>query len=215
MAQNTEPQSLRTAVEAASTRIGRPLGARPVDLNTVRKPDDTPEIDFGSETETALRNLETAVETYQASEGQPNTDLLDARAEVNRLLAELNAAQTTLALEEQKGSLLDRLNASVLVAERHVESLRNHYQRLVTDQILKQRFGQSVPVRAVSSDTKRELRLHARLTNLQRFHIPGRTLHEQITPEFVYARAEKAATTLDALNRHIAQDQAGNVKNNA
>lgn len=214
MAQNTQPRSLRTAVQAASNRIGLPLGARSVDLNAdlVRKQSEVPQIDFIAEAETALNTLENAVAGYQAIEGEPNMELLNARAEVNRLLAELTAAQAKLSLEEQKGSFLDRLNASVLVAESRIESLRNHYEKLVVDQILKQWFGQSIPHHAIGQERKRELRMHVRISSLQKFRISGRTLFEEITPEFVFSRAEKAATTLDALKRHIAQDQADNAK---
>ena len=212
MAQNTP--SLTTALQAAQSRLGQPSSTRPSALSEglVRKQTEIPEIDFEAEAETALNKLEDAVDVYQSNEDKPNMELLNARAEVNRLLTELTAAQAKLALEEQKGSFLDRLNASVLVAESRIESLRNHHERLVTDQILKQRFGQSVPVHAIGSDTKRELRLHVRITSLQKFRIPGRTLHEQITPEYVYARAEKAAATLDALQRHIGADLKENAK---
>ena len=215
MAQNTpSAPSLTTALQAAQSRLGQPVSARPSALSEglVRQQTETPEIDFVSEAVTALSTLENAVADYQATDGKPNIDLLNARAGVNRLLTELSAAQARLALEEQKGSFLDRLNAAILTAESRVESLRNHYTRLVTDQILKQRFGQLVPVHAVSSDTKRELQLHVRITSLQKFKIPGRTLHEKITPESVYARAEKVAATLAELRQYIETDQANNAK---
>jgi hypothetical protein len=43
---------------------------------------------------------------------------------------------------------------------------------------------------------------------LKQFHIGRRDSFEQLTPEYLYQRAEKAATTLDALRRHIQADQA-------
>lgn len=214
MPKETQPPSLTTALHAAQARTGQQVNTRPTATNEslVRTRTEIPQIDFIAEASTAISNLETAVETYQENEDKPNMELLNARAEVNRLSAELSAAEAKLALEQQRGSFLDRLNASVLVAENRVESLRNHYQRLVTDQILRERFGQSVPTHAIGRDTRRELSLHIRITSLQKFRIPGRTLHQQITGEYVYARAEKAASTLDALKRHIVQDQADNAK---
>jgi hypothetical protein len=77
----------------------------------------------------------------------------------------------------------------------------------VTDELLKERFGQSVNIAALSKDTKKELRFHIRITNLQKFYIARRGDYDQITSEYLYARAEKAAVTLDALRTYIAEDQ--------
>ena len=171
-----------------------------------------PEIDFVAEASTAISNLEIAVETYQANEGKPNTDLLNARVEVNRLSAELNAAQQRLALEEQKGSFLDRLNAAVHTAENRVQSLLNNYTNAVRDQVLFGWFGQSIPPHAISNERKNDLELHVRISRLKQFKIGDRSMYEVLTPEYLFARAEKAATTLDALRKYIAKDQADNVK---
>jgi hypothetical protein len=65
------------------------------------------------------------------------------------------------------------------------------------------RYGQRINYASLGSEAKRDLRMHVQITDLQRFHIGRRDNFEQITPEYLYQRAEKAATTLDALRRHI------------
>jgi hypothetical protein len=45
---------------------------------------------------------------------------------------------------EAKGSWLDQLNQAVFVAESRVEGLVNHYNRVVTDELIQMRYGQRI-----------------------------------------------------------------------
>jgi hypothetical protein len=54
--------------------------------------------------------------------------------------------------------------------------------------------------------------LHVRLTNLKRFHLQRRGDFDVVTPEYLHARAEKAAAILDALRKYIEQDHAEQAK---
>jgi len=85
------------------------------------------------------------------------------------LEAQLNEARAKLKDLEAQGSWLDRFNAAVHVAERQLEVLRGNYERRVIDELLKERFGQAVNIAALSKYTRREIRLHIRITNLQKF----------------------------------------------
>ena len=198
---------LATALQAAQQRQQISLNPSGPNEGLVRRK-EIPEIDFTVETAQALDTLETAVVEYQGREGKPNIPLLEARTKVVELEVALNQARQTLAQFEARGSWMDHFNTAVYSAERQVESLLNHYTRQVTDELLRVKFGQSVNVAVLSSDTKRELRMHARITNLRQFQIPRRGNYDQVTPEYLYARAEKAAATLDTLRQYIEQDQA-------
>lgn len=70
------------------------------------------------------------------------------------------------------------------------------------------RYGQSINFASLGSEAKRDLRMHVRLTNLKRFYNARRGDFDVVTPEYLYARAEKAAVMLDELRKYIAEDQA-------
>lgn len=201
--------TLVSALQAAQARLAQPVSTRPQALSEgLVRQQELPEIDFAAETSTAISNLEDAVETYQAVDGQPNVPLIEANQAVVLLEAQLEEARKHLKELEAKGSWVDRFNQAVHVAERQVEVLRGNYERKVTNELLKERFGQTVNIAALSSATKRELRFHIRVTNLKRFYIQRRGDYDQITPDYLYKRAEAAAATLDALRKYIAEDQA-------
>jgi hypothetical protein len=50
------------------------------------------------------------------------------------------------------------------------------------------------------------------MTNLKQFHVVQRGNFDVITPEYLFARAEKVAAKLDALRAHIAQDKQQHAK---
>jgi hypothetical protein len=205
---NNLTMSKELSSQLATALQRQQISTQPVALSEgLVRQTEIPEIDFAAEASTAISKLETAVVEYQGREGQPNLPLIEARTKVVELEAALNEARQALAQLEARGSWMDHFNTAVYSAERQVEALLNHYTRQVTDELLRVKFGQSVNVAALSSDTKRELRMHARLTNLRQFQIPRRGNYDQVTPEYLYARAEKAAATLDALRQYIAKDQ--------
>jgi hypothetical protein len=201
--------TLTTALAAAQARISVRASTNPIGLseNLVRQT-EIPEIDFAAETSQALDTLEAAVVDYQGREGTVNQPLVDARQSVVLLETQLTEARAKLRELESKGSFLDQLNQAVLLSERRVEGLVNHYSKVVTDELMQIRYGQKVNFAALGSEAKRDLRMHVRLTDLKQFHISGRGNFDHVTPEYLFQRAEKTANTLDALRQHIAQDQA-------
>src|SRR3979411_1271291 len=207
MAQNAN--TLATALLAAQARTQQKPSTNPSALSEgLVRQTEMSEIDFAAETLAAISNLEDAVLEYQSKDGQPNIELINSRQAVVLLQAQLEEARKSLAALESKGSFLDQLNQAVLLSERRVEGLVNHYSKVVTDELMQIRYGQKVNFAALGSEATRDLRMHVRLTDLKQFHISGRGNFDQVTPEYLYARAEKAATTLDALRQHIEQDQA-------
>jgi hypothetical protein len=212
MANETSSQ-LTTALQAAQGRLIGNTSTNPAGLSEglVRQA-EIPEIDFAAETSTALETLETAVVEYQGREGQPNLPLIEARQAVFLLEAQLTEACPKLKELESKGTWLDHFNTAVYAAEGRVEGLVNHYSKVVIDELIHLRYGQRLNFASLGSEAKRDLRLHVRITNLRRFYIGRRDNVEQITPEYLYQRAEKAATTLDAPRRYIAQDKKEHAK---
>jgi len=86
-----------------------------------------------------------------------------------------------------------------------VSALVRQFEKLVTNQLVEDRFGQLV---TVPREVLKELRFHVRVTNLKRFHIAAAyNVNEQVTPERLFARAEKAATTLAELKQYVRKDQ--------
>jgi hypothetical protein len=210
MANETSSQ-LATAFQPAQSRMPT-ISTNPVGLsaNLTQQAQELQEIDFQGEASTAISNLEAEAAEYEANEGKVNQPLVDARNAVVLLTVQLDEAKRNLAAIEAKGTWLDKFNNSVLDAERMVAVLVRQYERLVTNQLVESRFGQIV---TVPREVLKELRFHARVTNLKRFHIAaGYNVHEQVTPERLFARAEKAAKTLDALRQYISKDQADNAK---
>jgi hypothetical protein len=201
--------TLTTALQAAQARVTGNASTNPAGLSEgLVRQTEIPEIDFAVETATALETLETAVVEYQDREGQPNRPLIEAKQAVALLETQLTEARAKLKELEAKGTWLDHFNSAVHAAERRVEGLVGHYERRVTDELLRERFGQTVSIGSLSKDTRRELQLHIRITNLKSFHIGRRGDFDVVTPEYLYQRAEKAANTLDALRKYIEQDQA-------
>jgi hypothetical protein len=122
---------------------------------------ELPEINFDAEASGALECLEDAVVEYQGREGTVNQPLIDARQAVALLQAQLDEALAQLKEVEARGSWLDHFDVAVYAAERSVEALLRNYERKVTDEWIKARFGQAVNPAALDPDTKRELRLHS------------------------------------------------------
>jgi hypothetical protein len=201
--------TLVSALAAAQTRLIGNTSTNPAGLSEglVRQA-EIPEIDFAAETSTALETLETAVVEYQGREGTVNQPLIDARQRVFQLEAQLEEARMRLKELESKGTWLDHLNTAVYAAERRVEGLLGQYERLVIDQLIHLRYGQQISFAKLGSEAKSDLRMHVRVTRLKQFNIGRRDSFEQITREYLYARAEKAATTLDALRQYVQADQA-------
>jgi hypothetical protein len=209
MAKNETSSQLATALQAAQARLTGNASTNPAGLSEgLVRQTEIPEIDFASETAQALETLETAVVEYQGREGQPNRPLIEAKQAVALLEAQLTEARAKLKELESKGTWLDHFNSAVYAAERRVEGLVGHYERLVIDQLIHLRYGQQIGFAKLGSEAKADLRMHVRVTNLRQFHLGGRDNFERITPEYLLQRAERAGKALDALRRHIQADQA-------
>jgi hypothetical protein len=134
---------------------------------------------------------------------------VESRNEVFRLRAELSKAEEHLKTVEARGTFLDQFANAVTRAENTALGLVNSFTRLVTNQLLENRFGQVVHVGSVSKETRREMLLHVRLSALKKFHISRDERNDQ---ENLYRRAEAVFGKLTDLKEHIARDQKENAK---
>jgi hypothetical protein len=179
---------LTTALQVAQSRLPtistNPIGAS---AHLTQQAQDLSAIDFQGEIDKALDSLKEASSEYDANRDTPNVELVEARNEVFRLRAALTEAEAHLKTVEAKGSWLDQFANAVASAERSVSALVDRFSRLVTNQLMQARFGQVVAFGALGRETKNELRLHARLTQLKKFHISRDERNDQ---QNLYRRAE-------------------------
>jgi hypothetical protein len=164
-----------------------------------------PQINFQEQLRVATHGLQSAVETYLEKKDTPNLPLIEARNEVTRLTAELEAAKIKLASIEAKGTHLDQLSAAVVTAERSVTFVIDRFSRYVTEDLMFSKFGRVVSLHALSPASKDEIKFHARLHDLLGF----RVFSDHRTDETsVLRRADAVYEKLESLASHIAKDQA-------
>jgi hypothetical protein len=133
--------------------------------------------------------------------------LIDARQELNRIHAELNAAEKRLQLLEQAGSAADKYNGAVSRVESQFQKVVELYTQQVQSEVIEKWFGGKVPLQKLSPDRRSDLKLHARIEALRQFTYPS-----QYRAGASQAEIEKRVNTVgekfQALAAHIAADQA-------
>jgi hypothetical protein len=201
---------LSTAFAAAQARQPT-ISPSPVGLsaNVTQQAQDLSKFDYPAEIDKSIDSLKEASNYYDSKRNEPNVELVESRNEVFRLRAELSKAEEHLKTVEARGTFLDQFANAVTRAENTALGLVNSFTRLVTNQLLENRFGQVVHVGSVSKETRREMLLHVRLSALKKFHISRDERNDQ---ENLYRRAEAVFGKLTDLKEHIARDQKENAK---
>jgi hypothetical protein len=113
------------------------------------EPIDTESIDFESRINSELEALAQAVDSYQADKDENGQSkiaksLLEAKLEVNRIMAELTVAQNRFKALEAAGTSLDIFNTAVNRVEGGLQKLVQLYQTKVQSQVIKLWFGGNV-----------------------------------------------------------------------
>jgi DNA repair exonuclease SbcCD ATPase subunit len=189
-----------------STVNTRPALASNADLNAKSEPITC---DFAARINQELKALTDACDTYDQDQGKTAIELANSQAEVNRLHAELNAAQRKLKELETAGSALDRFNNSVYQLGGAFQKVLDLFTAAVQNSILKGFFGgNEVSIQAVDAGMKRNVRLHKRLTDLRKFAYVGQPFTRNVTAEQVRAQADKIGNLFVDLKSHIASDKA-------
>jgi hypothetical protein len=199
------------------------------------KPAETESIDFAERIDAELAALSQAVDTFEGDKdenGRSKTAqaIIAAKLEVNRITAELDAAQRRLKDLENAGSALQKYDAAVSNSEGQLQKLVELYTQRVHEEILEGWFGRKVPIQAISADRKADLRLHKRVADLQKFKTvsqtyrvdrrylpgdsnqPGRVVSSGPTAHDVNNRVDTIGQKLTDLKAHIAEDQAKHSK---
>jgi hypothetical protein len=198
--ENEDRAAWKADLEERKARTADQLAKR------IEKPELTAEY-FKAQIEELTANLENTVETYQASEGTVNYDLVNARERVAKLTAELEEAKRVLASEEQKGTLLDRFRAGVNMIESTLTGIVGRFSEFVANRIIVDRLGRVVPPERLSESLKSEIRQHVRIHDLLQFY-PARSagVRDNDGAESLINRANIAFAKLQAFKQHIEQE---------
>lgn len=112
------------------------------------KQEKSKEIDVISEIDAALIAAETGLQDFESSFGQPNTALISARSEVDRLRSELALTESKLAEIEAQGDSVERLARSIATqAEGDLIGLVKHAKSQALRKLIHARFGWGYAVR--------------------------------------------------------------------
>src|SRR5258707_6749179 len=165
-------------------------------------------LDLDAEITTQIEALAGVLDVFERTNGQPNAELISATTAVNDLQVKLNEATHKLEQIKASGTPLDRLKRATVLAETALTKLIERYTKVVTAELLKERFGLEVNIMKLPSVTRQEIRLHRRIEALRQFE-PLRTSSEfhSDTEERIQQRLNATGERLDALREHIRLDQ--------
>ena len=171
------------------------------------KPAETESIDFQARIDSELQALNAAVTDHEQDNGQTAATLAEAKRELARLHAELNAAERRLQTLEQAGSALQKFNGAVSRVEGGLQKLIELLTKNIQTDILTQWYGHAVSIQAISADRKRDLGLHKRIQDLRKFVIVS-SFDPRATVEQVNKRADVIGTKFLELRDHVEKDSA-------
>ena len=103
-------------------------------------------VDLDAEISKQIEALSGALTQFEATRGQPNVEPIAAAQAVNELQVKLNEATRRLEQLKSLGTPLDRLRGATASAENRLTNLIGEYSRIVTAELLVERFGQEVNV---------------------------------------------------------------------
>jgi hypothetical protein len=165
------------------------------------------EIDFTGRIDQALTDLNQAAEAYESDNGRAAQTIETAKLEHLRLLGEANAAKQRLEDLEAKGTVLTQFNGNVSRVEGQLQKLVDLYTKKVYADILRNWYSHDVPMHAISSDRKQDLKLHKRVQDLRKFFQVG-SFDAKATAQQITAKADVIGNKLIDLKDHIAKDSA-------
>jgi hypothetical protein len=201
---STRPTVVSTAPAGLSENLTR--DAKPVEV-----------IDFQARIDSELAALNQAVEAYTNDNGKTEQAIVDAKREVSRIMAELNAAQQRLKDLENAGSSLDQYNAALEKTEGQFTKIAGLYLEQVQSEIIRGWFQRDVDVRSISNERKNDLKLHKRVVDLQGFkYVPPTQVERYLSDgrivvrlnvQNINKRVDVIGEKFVALKEHIQLDQ--------
>jgi hypothetical protein len=205
MAQEHFKQWLSTVNTRPSFGPDANLNARDESLNAVDG------IDFPARLDGELEALGAAVDAYAADKdenGQSKTAqaITDARQALNRIQGELFAAEQRLKELEASGSALQKYAGQVSNVEGQFQRLLELHTKQVKSELVEQVFGHKVDLSKLTKERLKEMDLHKRLQDLQKFvHVSQ--FESNVSPAQVEKKVDVIGTKMVDLKNHIAADQ--------
>src|ERR1700738_4936670 len=140
--------TLTDSLAAAQRRLTVTASTNPIGLSEslTRTQQPNEPVDLNAEIIAEIEALSGALQTFDATSGKPNPELIDAAREVNELQMRLNEATHKLEQIKTLGTPLDRLHRATVAAEHRLTNFISAYTRIVTADLLVERFGQEVPI---------------------------------------------------------------------
>lgn len=122
----------------------------------------------------AIDAADAAFTDFENSYAKPNQPLIDGKLEVERLKAELNAAEAKLAEIEEKGDSVQRLANAVRSAELQLQCLVSKAEAEEISRLAEGHYGWAIPHSKISTEMKREFALHDSVIVLKTFYVQRR-----------------------------------------
>lgn len=163
-------------------------------------------IDFVQRINSELEALNAAVTAYEQDGGKTAQAMADAQQEVNRIKGELFHAEKRLQELQAQGSSLNKFNGAVSRVEGGFQKVIELLTKKIQSEILTQWYGYAVSTQAISADRKKDLSLHKRIVDLNRFVTVSR-FDSKATAAQVNSRANDIGNKFLELRDHLAADQ--------
>jgi hypothetical protein len=151
-------------------------------------------IDFPARLDVELEALGVAVDAYAADKdenGRSKThqEIIGARQEVNRIKTELFASEQRLKVLEASGSALQKYAGQVSNVEGQLQRILELYTKQVKSELVEQVFGHKVDLSKLTKDRLKELDLHKRIQDLQKFVHVGQ-FESNVSPAHVEKKVD-------------------------
>jgi hypothetical protein len=168
------------------------------------------QIDVVAELDGAPSALEAGAVDFEKSFGKINEPLVQGRAEVERLRAELAIAEDVLAQIEAKGDSVQRFMNSIGVAEAQLQSLVGKAESAEILRLAEKHYGWKIGWDRVSPEVKRDLKNHASVMVFKRFYIPRTIVNpgQQPSVDALQRQLQLVGSRLAELRDHLVPETA-------
>jgi len=185
----------------------------PEPVEPLKVPELKPETDaaqFYQDARSAIDQLNSAGEQFQAEYLQPNVRLVEKRAEVEYLRNALAKADQELAAIEAEGSSTDKFKSAIERAQTVLRGLYHRATGIVRNQLQLQKIGRILHHNKLPESIKDEIRLHIRnvdvLKGVSTFEYQD--IPKDAREDVLKSRAAKVVQAINLLAKNVDADQA-------